>query len=263
MSFPSRPALFSLAVLLSMAAFASLKQSGDTPVPVSVLTVTTGYSGVPVVILKEMNGTRALPIVIGSFEGAAILQEIAGKKSPRPLTHDLLKSVLDASGVVLESAVVTHMSHDVYFATLHMVRDGRKFELDSRPSDAIALALRCKTPILVAKSLMKSKASFDLSERTGPLHFGGLTIQNLTSELAARLGVSEASGVLVADVREPRYERVRRGDVIVAVQGRPVANLVEAAMEFGRIAAGRGFNLTVKRGGRRINVRIPEEGKGK
>lgn len=265
MRFLSRPVLFSLAVFLSVAAVAGLRQSGDAPVLVEVMTVTTaGYGGAPVVILKEKGGTRALPVVIGSFEAAAILQEISGKKPPRPMTHDLLKDLLDASGVVLESAVVTHMSRDVYYATLHLVNGGRKFEMDSRPSDAIALAVRCGKPIFVSRNLLHSKASFDLSEKPGPLRFGGLTLQSLTPELAARLGAGEAKGVVVADIREPRYgKRLNRGDVIVAVQGKPVASLADAAMELRKAADGRSFKLTVQRGGKRVNIRIPAEEKNK
>jgi bifunctional DNase/RNase len=107
-----------------------------------------------VVILKELNGDRHLPIWIGAYEAEAIAMEQQGVAAARPLPYDLLKTVITDLGGRVERILVTDLSQDVFYARIVVQQNGRSVELDSRPSDAIALAVRSRVPILVEESVM-------------------------------------------------------------------------------------------------------------
>lgn len=107
-----------------------------------------------VVILKEVNGDRHLPIWIGQYEADAIAMELQGHAAARPLPYDLLKATIGDMGGVIERILVTDLSSDVFYARIVVAQNGRTLELDSRPSDAIALAVRAHVPILVDESVM-------------------------------------------------------------------------------------------------------------
>ena len=111
-------------------------------------------SGLPVVVLIETGGDRALPIVIGVVEAEAIALALQSVKLPRPRTHDLLKDLMTNLGGKLERVVVSDLQDSTFFATLH-IREGRKVvTIDSRPSDAIALACRTGAQIYVEESVL-------------------------------------------------------------------------------------------------------------
>src|SRR6266851_6810724 len=117
----------------------------------------------PVVILQEMEGERVLPIWIGPAEASAIAMELAGVKFSRPLTHDLLKQVIVGLGAELRKVIITQVKYNTYFAELHIYRGDTVFQIDARPSDWIALALRLKAPILTSETLLELP-SIDTSE---------------------------------------------------------------------------------------------------
>ena len=106
------------------------------------------------VVLGEVNGVRRLPIVIGGFEAQAIAVALERMQPSRPLTHDLLKTVIAELGGTLTSVIINDLSDDIFYARLVLDADGRHVEIDSRPSDAIALAVRMKAPIYVAENVM-------------------------------------------------------------------------------------------------------------
>ncbi|OGF98533.1 MAG: hypothetical protein A3F83_08920 [Candidatus Glassbacteria bacterium RIFCSPLOWO2_12_FULL_58_11] len=110
----------------------------------------------PVVLLKEKSGERVLPIWIGPSEASAIAMEISGVKFKRPLTHDLFKQVLLDLGVVLESVFISELKDNTYYARIYLKHEGKRIELDARPSDSIALALRMKAPIHTTEELLDS-----------------------------------------------------------------------------------------------------------
>jgi len=107
-----------------------------------------------VVILKEVQGERHLPIWIGDFEAQAIAMELQGIVSPRPLPYDLIKALLGDLGATVDRILVTDLNQDVFYARIIISIDGKSVEIDSRPSDAIAIAVRTHTPILVEESVM-------------------------------------------------------------------------------------------------------------
>src|SRR3954452_1086356 len=104
----------------------------------------------PIVLLKTSEGNRFLPIWIGHPEAAAILMKLQGNESPRPMTHDLFAHVLDELDAKVVRISVTDLRENTFYAKITLQRDGDTIEVDSRPSDAIALAVRCDAPIYAA-----------------------------------------------------------------------------------------------------------------
>ena len=119
-----------------------------------------------VVILKEKSAERYLPIWIGPSEADAIAVKLQGVSVPRPLTHDLLCSVIDALGANINSIVVSDLKNDTFYAKILLSIDGEQMEIDSRPSDALALAVRVSVPIFAEESVL-DKAGILLDRETG------------------------------------------------------------------------------------------------
>ena len=109
----------------------------------------------PVVILREKGGTRVLPIWIGPAEASAIAMEMQGIRPPRPMTHDLLKSVIVGLGAVVQRIVISALKDKTYFAEIWLARDDHIFQVDARPSDSIALALRVSASIFTDPDLLE------------------------------------------------------------------------------------------------------------
>jgi bifunctional DNase/RNase len=103
-----------------------------------------------VIVLKERHGERSFPIVIGIVEIVAIDRRLKGIKPARPLTHDLLANIIKNLGAKIEKIVISDLRHHVFYATLHLSLNGRTIEIDSRPSDAIAIGAATNAPIFVA-----------------------------------------------------------------------------------------------------------------
>jgi bifunctional DNase/RNase len=110
----------------------------------------------PIVILKDANSDTVLPIWVGVFEASAIQMEIEKVSTPRPMTHDLIKNVLSGLDAHVHKVVVTELKDDTFYAVIWMERDGRIISVDSRPSDALALALRVDCPIFVDEEVLKT-----------------------------------------------------------------------------------------------------------
>ncbi len=119
-----------------------------------------------VVILKEKTADRYLPIWIGPAEADAIAVKLQGVSVPRPLTHDLLRSVIDTLGASVNSIVVSGLENDTFYAKIILNVDGGQIEVDSRPSDALALAVRVEAPVYV-EELVLDKAGILLDKETG------------------------------------------------------------------------------------------------
>ena len=119
-----------------------------------------------VVILKEKAADRYLPIWIGPAEADAIAVKLQGANVPRPLTHDLLRSVVDALGASVNSIIVCDLKNDTFYAKIVLNVDGKQLEVDSRPSDALALAVRVEVPIYVDDSVL-DKAGILLDKESG------------------------------------------------------------------------------------------------
>jgi bifunctional DNase/RNase len=124
-------------------------------------------TNMPIVVLKDVQGTAILPIWVGVYEANAIALEIEKVQTPRPMTHDLLKNVILGLDVQVQKVVVSELKEDTFYAIIWMERDGQTISLDSRPSDALALALRLDCPIFVSEQVLKnSKVVNAVSEKS-------------------------------------------------------------------------------------------------
>ena len=108
-----------------------------------------------VIVIKERHGTRSFPIVIGIVEIFAIDRRLKGIEPPRPMTHDLLANVIENLGAKIEKIVINDLRRHVFFAKIHLSVNGRTIEIDSRPSDAIALCAATQAPIYVAEHVFE------------------------------------------------------------------------------------------------------------
>jgi hypothetical protein len=113
-------------------------------------------TNMPIVVLKDVHGSAVLPVWVGIYEANAIALEIEKVQTPRPMTHDLLRNVLLGLNVRVQKVVVNDLRDQTFYALIWIERDGRIMSIDSRPSDALALALRVDCPIFVEDEVLKS-----------------------------------------------------------------------------------------------------------
>src|SRR5436305_1180020 len=123
-------------------------------------------TNMPIVVLKDVGGDTVLPIWVGVYEANAIALEIEKVTTPRPMTHDLIKNVLTGLNAQVHKVVVSELKEDTFYAVIWMEREGQVISVDSRPSDALALALRLDCPIFVDDEVLKSsKLVSSINER--------------------------------------------------------------------------------------------------
>ena len=121
-------------------------------------------ANMPVVILRDAEDKNFLPIWVGVFEANAIALQLEGVTTPRPLTHDLLKETITLLDAVVDRVVITRLHENTFYAEIHLVTGGRPVVVDSRPSDAIALALRTSSPVFVEEDVLEKSRAQDASE---------------------------------------------------------------------------------------------------
>ena len=131
------------------------------PMVISGLTVDP-ITNSPIVILKEVDGDRTLPIWIGLLEATAIASELEGIKFSRPMTHDLMKNLMAMVEVEVVKIEVCDLKNNTYYALIHFKMGEKTMSIDARPSDALALSLRVKAPILVAEEVIDNSSRIDL-----------------------------------------------------------------------------------------------------
>ncbi len=117
----------------------------------------------PIVILRDADGQRALPIWVGIFEANAIALQIENVATPRPMTHDLLRNVIQDLKATVERIVVCDVQDNTYYALIYVTREGQTMAIDARPSDAIALALRTRAPIFVEETVIEHAKTVDFN----------------------------------------------------------------------------------------------------
>jgi len=132
------------------------------------LSTNPSTGGAYAILLKEIEGARRLPIIIGAFEAQAIALEMEGIKPPRPLTHDLLKTLVDNLGANVVEIIVNELKENTFYAKIILEASGLTNEIDARPSDAIALAVRTYAPIFVNESVMSTAAFIPSDEADIP-----------------------------------------------------------------------------------------------
>ena len=133
------------------------------------------YNNAYIVILRDEDQSEMLPIWVGKAEASAISFALETVATPRPMTHDLLKSMLDAVDAKVISVVINDMKDNTYFSRIHLLYEDSEYSIDSRPSDAIALALRTNAPIFASEDVIRRQASEELDqwlENLKPEDFG-------------------------------------------------------------------------------------------
>jgi bifunctional DNase/RNase len=132
-------------------------------------------SNSPIMLLKEAEGERILPIWIGILEATSIAAKLENIQFPRPLTHDLMKNILDYLGVRIPKIEIVDLRDNTYYATITLDVDGNTIEIDARPSDAVAIALRTGAEIFVHKHVLEKSQTFTASPEEGKEEMVGTT----------------------------------------------------------------------------------------
>ena len=122
----------------------------------------------PIIILEEIEGKQTLPIWVGLLEATAIASEVEGVRFSRPMTHDLLKDIMDKTDVKITRIEICDLKDNTYYALIHLTNKGEALSIDSRPSDAIALALRTKAPIFVSEEVLKKSKQIEGTRESVP-----------------------------------------------------------------------------------------------
>lgn len=182
-------------------------------------------SQAPVVLLREGHTGKVVPIWVGLPEAQAILRGLLGIEMPRPMTHDLLASLLGELGAELEEVAVHDLRDGTYYAELRLRMNGgtETRQVDSRPSDALALALRAGAPIRVSTALLEEPPEFDFIAPEADeqvVRVLGLTVVAPTGALKAQFSLPDRPGVVVVgSYGEAAEKGIRRGDLLVEVNG--------------------------------------------
>ena len=186
-------------------------------------------SQAPVVILETVTDKKLLPIWIAGPEARAIAIALENVKIPRPLTHDLIGNILQRLDAKLRRVVIAELRNDTYIAFLSLESRGKELQIDSRPSDAIAIALRVKAPIFASAQVLAQAKAVPIqparAEQTQARL--GIQTQDLTSELANLLESSQQRGVVVAEVllgSSAMKAGIQRGDIITKANEQAVTS---------------------------------------
>ena len=255
--------ILSLAVLVVSSLPLSLNASEEEPgVEMTVRTIVLDpLSETPVVLLESSRQKKTLPIWIGNEEATSIALELKKVPIPRPNTHDLIRNILQGLGAVIQRITITDLRNDIYYATITLKLKGQDFQIDSRPSDAIAVALRMKAPIFASgKVLASAKPLPTLEKPTDNLRKTlGIQAQDLTPELASLFDLKTKAGILVADVDlgSPASEaNVQRGDVILKVNDKSLHQAAELESLLRGMKTGAALKMEMLRKGSTIAVTI-------
>ncbi len=237
------------------------QDSGSVETTVKTVTLDP-ESKAPVVILETVGDKRLLPIWIDMPEARAIALELEQIAPPRPLTHDLIRNLLNGLGVKLQRVTVSDLRNNTYFALLSLEFRGQTLEIDSRPSDAIAVALRMKAPIYATAEVLAKAKSLPAPSSSGaePARQKlGLQTQDLTAELAALLDLSSQRGVLVADVApgSPAANAgLQRGDILTKANDKTVQSTADLDAVLEVIKAPAQIRLEVIRNGKPMLIAV-------
>ena len=193
----------------------------DIPVELSRILITEmGLQ--QVIFLREKEGERAFPIMIGTTEALAIDRRLKNIATPRPMTHDLLATIIETMGGTIERIVITDLRDATFIATIHIRQDGHMLEIDSRPSDAIALGVAFDTPIFVAEHVMEEVLREPTAEdKINMLRQRAEMLQHRIAELSEQLEdegyLAEAPESVLSEQREQITEMKREFEQIARI----------------------------------------------
>jgi bifunctional DNase/RNase len=239
-----------IALLISWGLVATGKENPSPFIEMEVKGVTLDAIGHnPVVFLTDKEGKKALPIWVGLLEANAIDKELNNIASPRPMTHDLLQSILTQVQVKVKEVKIVDLKDHTYYATLFLKSNKGVIEIDARPSDAIILALKFKIPIFVATKILDEQG-IALTKKNAFGERYGIRIQELTPALAFNFNFKGEKGVLVAEVLTGSVSEtsgIKAGDIIVKVNSKEVGSVQEFEEMFDMLKAGDSLRILLFR----------------
>jgi bifunctional DNase/RNase len=243
------------ATIAVMASCASNSRPASSQVKVQVANVGVDKQGLPYVVLTDPSGDRVLPIMIGENEAQAIAMQLRGVNPGRPLTYDLIRNLLEATGNQVERVEVNDLRDQTYYATIFL--DKGRYRVDARPSDAIAVALATHAPIYVEAKLFEAGTANVSDHGTVPpaVRGFGITVQELSPDIAGYFAAQPGSALLVADVSGPADSAgVARGDLITQVGQVQVHTLPDFTQGIERAKHNGRITLVIERNGHFHNV---------
>ncbi|GBD03750.1 Putative serine protease HtrA [bacterium HR19] len=217
------------------------------------------FSRTPVVILSTQNRNRFVPIWIGFAEAMSIDMALRGEKPPRPLTHHLTKSVIEKLGGKIEKIKITKIKNNTYYAFIKLKQGNKFIYIDSRPSDAIALALIAGSKIFISKEILEASIKVPESEAEKDIWGkAGLSVQLITPELEEFF---KSKGIVISDVRKgsPSDGKLKRGDIIISVNGKSTQNEKGIEILQEEISKAKSVEFEILREGKRQNIKISLE----
>ncbi len=212
----------------------------------------------PVVLLSDKEGKRALPIWIGILEAGAIEKELKNIPSKRPMTHDLLHTILGRIKVKVEEIRIVDLKENTYYATLFIRTNKEVIEIDARPSDAIVLALKSKATILVLARILDEQGIV-LSTRVSGERYG-IRVQPLTPTLASHFNFKGGNGVLVSGVLPGSFSEtsgIKAGDIITKVNFREIRTVQEFEEAFDTLKEEKSVRVLLFKDGKMKEVNLP------
>ncbi|MBP1716411.1 MAG: uncharacterized protein H6Q42_4614 [Deltaproteobacteria bacterium] len=228
-------------LLISLVLIAVSKETPPPFVEMEVKGVRLDAAGnSPVVLLADKEGKKALPIWVGLLEANAIDKELRNNTSPRPMTHDLLYSILAQAHVKVKEVRIVDIKNNIYYATLFLTINKGVVEIDARPSDAIVIALKSKIPILVSAKILEAQG-IGLAKKSALIERFGIRIQELTPALAAHFNFKSQKGVLVAEVLPGSVSEssgIKAGDIITKANSKEVGDVEELQEILDSVKAG-------------------------
>lgn len=248
------------ALLLSLALFSISKETPPTFIEMEVRGVRLDAIGQnPVVILVDKDGKKAIPIWIGLLEANAIDRELKNISSTRPMTHDLLYSILGHIKARVKEVKITELKDHTYYATLFLKLNKGLIEVDARPSDAIIMALKSKAKIFVSTKILDEQGlSLTQKDLLGERY--GIRIQELTPSLSSHFNFKGQKGVLVSEVlpgSASEVSGIKAGDIIIKVNLKEVGSIEEFEKAFDALKDVSQVRISIFREDRSFEVTLP------
>ncbi|MCC5793212.1 MAG: bifunctional nuclease family protein [Chromatiales bacterium] len=226
--------------------------------------VTVGVApgtGVPVALLRTLDSRELVPIFIGPFEARAILMALQGIETPRPMTHDLIGNLLDATGAQVSRLLIDELSGGTFFGMLEISVEGESEPrlVDTRPSDGLAVAIRAGARIMVAPRVVAEAGGQPWEGIPGEqvVRVLGITVVEATAELRAALGLPDQGGVLVSQVEgRSAAAGIKAGSLLLAVNDEPVDDPLDLLELSGDSADGEPLRLRLWQDGAERAIEI-------
>jgi bifunctional DNase/RNase len=245
-----------------LATLASVGMADPAPAPLYQLHIKNiGMSPdgqTPVVVLADEDEREFLFVWVGLAEAQAIMMELRGIKPPRPMTHDLIATLISELGGKVERMTITEMRENTYIGSLALTVNGKPREIDCRPSDGIAIALHAKAPIMATPEVMKHAAAMPddaPSDETKAREIPtlGITVQVVTKDLAVAFGIKDARGVLVS---ASTSKDLLAGDIIIGVGDKDVNTTTEFRLALDQATQGKPVQIRLLREGKPMAVSV-------